>query len=71
MPNDLEYRCPKCDNTEYELSGFRASGGALSAIFDVQNKQFTTVICTRCTYTEIYAVDDPSGLQRVFDLFTT
>jgi predicted nucleic-acid-binding Zn-ribbon protein len=38
-------------------------------IFDVQNKHFTTVTCTNCTYTEIYKVKS-SRLENVFDLLS-
>ncbi|GAG92988.1 unnamed protein product, partial [marine sediment metagenome] len=44
-------------------------GGFLSKIFDVQSKRFTTVICTRCQYTEIYRAAS-SMLGNIFDLFT-
>ena len=46
------FQCPKCDNTEYETGQFRAVGGTLSKIFDVQSQRFTTVTCTRCRYTD-------------------
>ena len=66
---NLNYKCPKCGNTEYEIGEMRATGGALSKIFDVQNKHFTHVTCTRCTYTEFYQVK--SGmLGNIFDFFT-
>ena len=67
--NALNYRCPKCDNGQYETDEFRAAGGFLSKIFDVQSKKFTTVTCTRCKYTEIYKADS-SMLGNIFDLFT-
>lgn len=38
-------------------------------IFDVQNKRFLTVTCSRCTYTEIYRTKS-SMLGNVFDFFT-
>ncbi len=64
-----KFKCAKCSNNEYETSEFRATGGFLSKIFDVQNRKFTTVTCTRCKYTEIYRADS-SGLGNIFDLFT-
>ncbi len=63
------YSCPKCGNKEYETDEFRATGGFLSKVFDVQNKKFTTVSCTKCTYTEIYRADS-SMLGNIFDFFT-
>ncbi|MEA1985964.1 MAG: zinc ribbon domain-containing protein [Candidatus Marinimicrobia bacterium] len=65
----LNYRCPKCGNTEYEVDEIRATGGMFSKIFDVQNKRFTTVTCTKCSYTELYKAKS-SSLGNVFDFFT-
>ncbi|MDA3812809.1 MAG: zinc ribbon domain-containing protein [Candidatus Cloacimonetes bacterium] len=67
--NDSRYVCPKCGNIQYETGEFRATGGTFSKIFDVQNKKFTTVTCTRCKYTEIYKADS-STLGNIFDFFT-
>jgi len=66
---DMNYRCPKCGNTHYEVGEFRATGGVLSKIFDVQNKRFTTVTCGQCRYTEIYQAPS-SMLGNIFDFFT-
>ncbi len=63
------YHCPKCQNMEYETDEFRATGGLLTKIFDIQSKRFTTVTCTRCKYTEIYKTDS-SMLGNIFDFFT-
>jgi predicted nucleic-acid-binding Zn-ribbon protein len=64
-----QWQCPKCQNAEFESGQFRATGGNFAKIFDVQNKRFTTVTCTRCTFTEIYR-SPSSGLMNVFDFFT-
>ncbi len=61
------FQCPKCDNTEYETGQFRAVGGTLSKIFDVQSQRFTTVTCTRCRYFKA----DKNKLEDIFDLFTS
>ncbi|UCC21645.1 MAG: zinc ribbon domain-containing protein [Planctomycetota bacterium] len=61
--------CPKCKNTQCEVDEFRATGGFLSKIFDIQSKRFTTVTCTQCSYTEIYRTKS-SMLGNVFDFFT-
>jgi predicted nucleic-acid-binding Zn-ribbon protein len=63
------WQCPKCNNNEFETGQFAATGGGLSKIFDVQNKKFTTVTCSRCKFTEIYKADT-SMLGNVFDFFT-
>lgn len=67
--NQAGYKCPKCGNRNYETDEFRATGGIFSKIFDVQNKKFTTVSCTRCSYTEIYKASS-SQLGNIFDFFT-
>ena len=66
---NINYECPKCGNKDYDLSEMRATGGTLSKIFDVQNKKFTSVTCTNCTYTEFYKAKT-SAMSNIFDLFT-
>jgi predicted nucleic-acid-binding Zn-ribbon protein len=65
----LPYVCPKCRSTNYETGQFRATGGVLTKIFDIQSRRFTTVTCARCRYTEIYKADS-SMLGNIFDFFT-
>ena len=65
----LNFNCPKCSNTTYDIGEFRAAGGFWTKVFDVQNKKFSTVTCSRCRYTEIYQADS-SMLGNVFDFFT-
>ncbi len=60
--------CPKCGNQTYDTDQFQATGGTLSKLFDVQNKKFTTVSCTKCGYTELYRAET-SDLENIFDLF--
>lgn len=63
------WNCPKCRHAEFETGVFRATGGNFARIFDVQNRRFSTVTCSRCEYTEIYR-GDSSKLMNVFDFFT-
>jgi predicted nucleic-acid-binding Zn-ribbon protein len=67
VPNN--YICPKCGSRQADIDQFRATGGFLSKLFDVQNKRFTTVTCRNCTYTEMYRAGS-SQLGNIFDLFT-
>jgi predicted nucleic-acid-binding Zn-ribbon protein len=67
--NKLHYKCPKCESLECEVSEFRATGGILSKLFDIQRKRFTTVTCKRCKYTELYKADG-SMLADIFDFLT-
>lgn len=63
------YVCPKCGNTQYEADEMRATGGRFAKIFDVQNKKFTTVSCTKCGFTELYK-GKTSTIGNIFDFFT-
>ena len=65
----VKWHCEKCDHRDFEVDEFRATGGAFAKIFDVQNKKFTTVSCSRCGYTEIFKTTT-STLGNVFDFFT-
>ena len=64
------WRCSKCKNLEFETAIFRATGGNFAKIFDVQNNKSTTVLCTRCRFTEVYSTKS-SRLMNVFDFFTS
>ena len=67
--SQLPFTCAKCGHGEYETGQFRATGGILTKIFDIQNRRFSTVTCGRCRYTEIYQTPS-SMLGNVFDFFT-
>lgn len=57
----IQYVCPKCGNPRYETDQLQATGGNFSKLLDIQNKRFTTVICTRCGYTELYRAQSSPG----------
>ncbi len=67
--NHPNWACPKCQHDQFETDQFRAAGGMFAKIFDVQNKRFTTVSCSRCGYTEIYR-GTTSTVGNIFDFFT-
>ena len=69
MSEHPKWRCPKCANAEFGSGRFRAVGGTLSRLFDVQNRKFTTVSCTRCGFAEVYEASS-SAFGKVFDSFT-
>ncbi|MFC4772643.1 zinc ribbon domain-containing protein [Enterococcus hermanniensis] len=56
-----QYVCEKCGNQQYVSDQFQATGGNFAKIFDVQNKKFTTISCTRCGYTELYRSQNSNG----------
>ena len=35
----IAFKCAKCANDQYETSEFRATGGFLSKIFDIQSRK--------------------------------
>lgn len=65
----MQYICPKCGNTEYENDQFQATGGTFAKLFDVQNKRFITVSCTRCGFTELYKSATGAG-ENILDFLT-
>jgi len=67
IKND-KYKCPKCNNNEFEQDQFQAVGGIFSKMLDIQNKKFVTTTCTNCGYTEMYKrrSDD---LENILDFF--
>ncbi len=62
------WKCPKCDNDDYETDQFAATGGGITKFLNVQSKKFTTVTCTKCKFTEMYKVKT-SALGNVLDMF--
>ncbi len=56
-----QYVCAKCGNKEYTADQFQATGGNFAKIFDIQNKKFATISCTRCGYTELYNLKTSDG----------
>ena len=66
MMEKQQYECPKCGNNHYESDQFQATGGNFAKVFDVQNKKFVTISCTRCGYTELYKRANSEGWD-IFD----
>ena len=63
-----QYICQKCGNHSYEHDQFQATGGNFAKLFDVQNKKFVTITCTRCGYTELYKQQGDVGMD-ILDFF--
>lgn len=68
MSQHSKWVCPKCRETSFESGEFHAAGGNLSKFFDIQNTKFSTVTCTRCSFTEIYRCSKDE-LSNVIDFF--
>lgn len=60
------WKCIKCGNDQFEKDQFQATGGNFAKVFDVQNKKFVTISCTKCGYTELYKTGVSAGMN-IFD----
>ena len=60
------WECIKCKNTQYEKDQFQATGGNFAKVFDIQNKKFITITCTKWGYTELYKTGTSAGMN-IFD----
>jgi len=58
-----QYVCPKCGNTHFTQDQMQATGGNFAKIFDVQNKKFITITCTKCGYTEFFKEETSDGMN--------
>ena len=61
--------CPKCNHQEYEVGEIRVAGSFWAKIFNVQNKKYASVSCSKCSYAEFYKGQSSSRLTDVFDFF--
>ena len=43
--------CPKCDNKNYQIGEMRVAGSFWQKIFNVQREKFSSVTCSKCSYT--------------------
>jgi hypothetical protein len=64
-----KYICPKCGNKQYQVGEIRTTGSFLTKLFNIQNKKFTTLTCTKCRYTELFAADS-NQMGNILDFFT-
>ncbi|MDI1494794.1 MAG: DNA-binding protein [Cenarchaeum symbiont of Oopsacas minuta] len=63
------YECIKCGTKEYTSGKIRTTGSGLSRFVNVQNKEFITVTCASCGYTDMYKVSTGTA-GKIIDLFT-
>jgi uncharacterized protein len=61
------YKCMKCGNTKYEEHRLRATQSGLGSFFGVETAQYTSVVCSRCKFSELYQGNVPIG-QQALDL---
>ncbi len=65
------WSCSKCSNQDYQTGEIRVAGSFWQKIFNVQRNKFSSVTCSKCSYTEFYKGASNSKLADLFDLFTT
>ena len=70
MMNKQKYSCIKCGNWKADLDEIRTTGSGLSKLFNIQNRKFTTVSCSKCGFTELYRNGSSSGASNVLDFLT-
>ena len=68
MNKPYKYTCPKCGTRTCEIGEIRTAGGFWTKIFNIQNRKFTSVTCTKCRCTEFYNVSSKK-MGDVFDFF--
>jgi len=59
---NTKYICAKCGNRQAEADRIRTTGSGFSRFFNIQNRRFTAVSCTRCGFTELYRGGKTSGV---------
>ena len=48
------WKCPKCESTEYSEDTVTMTGKTWSRFMNIQNRKFSAVTCSKCSYTEFY-----------------
>lgn len=69
MQYNYKYVCPKCGNKQYESGEIRTTTTLFTKLFNIQNARFTSITCSRCSYTEFYKTAS-SKFGNVVDFFT-
>jgi len=65
----MKYSCPKCGNQIADIGEIRTTSSFLTKIFDIQNRRFTSVTCTKCRYTDFYNIP-PKRIGEFLDFVT-
>ncbi len=63
------YKCMKCSHTKFEEHRLRASQGGIGSFFGVESTQYTSIVCSRCKYAELYQGYVPIGQQALDFVF--
>jgi uncharacterized protein len=68
--NKQNYTCPKCGNRKAETDIIRTTGAGFTRYFNIQNRKFAAVTCSRCGYTELYRGAKSGSSSNVLDFLT-
>lgn len=68
--NQKTYSCAKCGNWKADIDEIRTTGSGFTKLFNIQNRRFTAVICSKCGFTEFYSGRKSSGVSNVLDFLT-
>lgn len=64
------YNCPKCGNRTAETDQIRTTGSGFTKFFNIQNRRFLAVSCTKCGYTEFYREGKTGAASNILDFIT-
>ncbi len=64
------YTCPKCGHRKADVDKIRTTGSGFTRFFNIQNRLFTAVSCSRCGYTELYRHDVSKTGSNILDFLT-
>ncbi len=65
-----KYVCVKCGGRKAEVDEIRTTGAGFTKYFNIQNRKFTAVSCSRCGFTEFYRGSRAGGASNVLDFLT-
>ena len=68
--NQKSYTCPKCGNRQADIDNIRTTGSGFTRFFNIQNRRFVAVSCSKCGFTELYRQGKSSGASNVLDFIT-
>jgi len=64
------YECAKCGGHKYDTGEIRATGGFWQKIFNIQNRKFISISCSKCGFTEFYDKGRGRTAENILDFFT-
>lgn len=66
----MKFTCPKCGNKNADIDQIRTTGSGFTRYFNLQNRKFTSISCTRCGFTELYKSGITGGASNIIDFLT-